>query len=208
MNTLPISISARRSSAPGLLAAIAAIASVYVGSSSLFAQAPTTGADGQTRRRGGDQTDGGDRRNMSPQDMQARMLAGLKERFEVTDDEEWKVISDRLAKVMELRRSTGGGFGGFGGRGGPGGGTQGGDNTRGTRGTRGTGGPGGGSPEVTALSSALRDKLPDAEIKSRLERVREMRKENEAKLSKAQEDLRTVLSVRQEATAVVFGLLP
>jgi hypothetical protein len=107
---------------------------------------------------------------------------------------------------MELRRNTaGGGFGGFGGRGGPGGGTPGGDSTRGTRGSRGTGG---GSPEVAALSSALRDKLPDAEIKSRLERVREMRKENEAKLSKAQEELRTVLSVRQEATAVVFGLLP
>jgi hypothetical protein len=38
--------------------------------------------------------------------------------------------------------------------------------------------------------------------------VRELRKENEAKLSKAQEDLRAVLSVRQEAVAVVFGLLP
>jgi hypothetical protein len=203
MNTLPISTSVRRLSGPRLLSAIALIATVYVGSSSLFAQAPT---DGQTRRRGGDQTDGSDRRNMTPQDMQARMLAGLKERFEVTDDEEWKVISDRLAKVMELRRNTaGGGFGGFGGRGGPGGGTPGGDSTRGTRGSRGTGG---GSPEVAALSSALRDKLPDAEIKSRLERVREMRKENEAKLSKAQEELRTVLSVRQEATAVVFGLLP
>lgn len=207
MNTVPIFTPARRLSSPRVLAAIAAIASVYVGSSSLFAQAPTTGADGQTRRRGGDQTDGSDRRNMSPQDMQARMLAGLKERFEVTDDDEWKVISDRLAKVLELRRNAAGaGFGGFMGRGGTGGGgAQGGDSYRGTRGTRGTAG---GSPEVAALSSALRDKLPDAEIKSRLERVREMRKENEAKLSKAQEDLRTVLSVRQEATAVVFGLLP
>jgi hypothetical protein len=50
--------------------------------------------------------------------------------------------------------------------------------------------------------------MPDAEIKLRLDRVRETRKANEAKLSKAQEDLRAVLSVRQEAVAVVFGLLP
>ena len=61
---------------------------------------------------------------------------------------------------------------------------------------------------MTALSSAVRDKLPDAEVKTRLERLREVRKENEVKLTKAQEELRAVLSVRQEAVAVIFGLLP
>ena len=58
------------------------------------------------------------------------------------------------------------------------------------------------------VTGMARDKLPEAEIKSRLDRVREARKQNEAKLSKAQEDLRAVLSIRQEAVAVVFGLLP
>jgi hypothetical protein len=43
---------------------------------------------------------------------------------------------------------------------------------------------------------------------SRLDRLREVRKQNEAKLTKAQEDLRAVLSLRQEAIAVMFGLLP
>jgi tRNA A37 methylthiotransferase MiaB len=58
------------------------------------------------------------------------------------------------------------------------------------------------------LRAAITDKLPDAEVKSRLERLREVRKQNEAKVAKAQEELRAVLSVRQEAVAVMFGLLP
>lgn len=147
---------------------------------------------------------------MTPQDMQARMLSSLRERLEVTDDEEWKLISERVTKVMELRRSAGGGMamiGAFAGRGGPpgGGGGPGGGEGRGARGGRGA--PGG-NAELAALSTAVRDKLPDAEIKARLERLRESRKENEAKLTRAQEELRGVLTVRQEAVAVVFGLLP
>jgi hypothetical protein len=35
-----------------------------------------------------------------------------------------------------------------------------------------------------------------------------VRKENEEKLTKAQEDLRALLDVRQEAVAVMAGLLP
>lgn len=143
------------------------------------------------------------------------MLTQLRERLEVTDDEEWKVISDRIAKVNELRRNApggGGGIGAFMGRGGPGGpgGGPGGGAPGGGGDTSGRGrGPRtGGSSEMTALASALRDKLPDAEVKSRLDRVRELRKENELKLTKAQEELRVVLSVRQEAIAVMFGLLP
>ena len=95
-------------------------------------------------------------------------------------------------------------------RGGPPGG-GGGDRGGGDRGGDRGGGPGRGSssnPEMNALQFAIRDKLPEAEIKNRLERVREMRRDNEAKLAKAQDELRAVLSVRQEAIAVMFGLLP
>ena len=131
------------------------------------------------------------------------MLSSIRERLEVPDDEEWKLISTRVMKVSELRRASGGGMA-FGGRGGPppGGAGGGGDRTS-SRGTR-----GGGPPEMELLSSALRDKLPDAEIKMRLDRLREARKANEATLAKAQDELRAVLSVRQEAVAVMFGLLP
>lgn len=172
--------------------------------STAFAQnnADTTGG----RRRGGDTAgqDRGGRGNFDPAEMQARMLSSIRERLEVTDDEEWKLISARLLKVSELRRAGGGGMpGGIGGRGGPPPGGGGGDPRGGGRGTR-----GGGSPEMELLSSALRDKLPDAEIKMRLDRLRDARKANEAALTKAQEELRQVLSVRQEAVAVMFGLLP
>jgi hypothetical protein len=110
-----------------------ALAALSVVSLPLFAQTP--GADDANRRRrgegdrGGAERGGGDRGNFNPQDMQARLLAGLRERLEITDDEEWKLISERIAKVSELRRNTGGGFGGMafaGGRGGPPGGGSGG----------------------------------------------------------------------------------
>ena len=137
------------------------------------------------------------------------MLAGLRERMEVKDDEEWKLISERIAKVSELRRSAPGGPGMMMmGRGPGGGGAPGGPGR--DEGGSGRGGPrpGGGSAEMTALASALRDKLPDAEIKSRLERLRDPRKDSEAKLARAQEELRAVLTMRQEAMAVMAGLLP
>ncbi len=201
---------ASRSLASRSCRAFAALALAGVLASSLSAQTRPAG-DEANRRRGDQGADAGGRRGGgSPEEMQARMLASLRERFEVTDDEEWKLIAERLGKVTELRRNAAGagGFGGFAGRGpgGPGG-APGGDRG-GPAAGRGGRGPGGGSTEMAALSGAVRDKLPDAEIKSRLDRVREIRKDNEAKLAKAQEELRAVLSVRQEAIAVVFGLLP
>ena len=185
----------------GQIAAMFGAASVlFAVTSTVLAQAPVGGGD--DRRRRGDGSSG-ERAGFNPQEMQARMLSALRERLEVTDDEEWKVISERVAKVAELRRTSVGGtpFGMFGGRGGP---PAGGNDRGASRGPR----PGGGGGELAALSTAVRDKLPDAEIKSRLDRLREVRKESDAKLAKAQEELRAVLSVRQEAVAVVFGLLP
>ena len=181
-----------------VLGAIASALLISVTSSTVLAQ---NADDAARRRKGGSGEDAG-RRGSNPEDGQARMMTALRERLEVPDDEEWKIISERISKVAELRRSAGGGLGGFpgfAGRGQP----PGGDSKGSGRGTRAPG-----NPELAALQSAIRDKLPEAEIKSRLDRVRETRKQNEAKLSKAQEELRAVLSVRQEAVAVVFGLLP
>jgi len=42
--------------------------------------------------------------------------------------------------------------------------------------------------EADALRSALDDKLPDAEIKARIERLRAARKQSEARLDQARED--------------------
>jgi Spy/CpxP family protein refolding chaperone len=174
---------------------------------SLSAQADN-GQNGGRRSRGGQDNgngngqDNGGRRNFNPEDMQARMLTAIRERFGISNDEEWALISQRITKVMELRRTTGGGMGGGfrGGPGGPGGDTQG----RGGRMGRG----GSNSQETEALQQALTDKMPDAEIKARMDRLRDTRKAADAKLREAQEELRAVLTVPQEATAVLFGFLP
>lgn len=201
MNTSHVSLPARSSFRPlGPLRAMLVAGLLCSTTSLLPAQSTDAGDDVNRRRRGtaDDAASAGGRRGANPQEMQDRMLSAMRERLEVTDDEEWKIISDRLTKIMELRRTAGGPGGGgmaFAGRG------PGGDNAnRVSRVAT--------NPELAALQAALRDKLPEAEIKARLARVREARKQNEARLTQAQEDLRAVLSVRQEAVAVAFGLLP
>lgn len=177
-------------------------------SSSLLAQADPAAADnangvgrrGQRGQNGANGGNGGGRGNFDPAQMQQQMMDRMREQFGVTDDAEWKLISDKVTAVTELRRATmgGGGRGGFGGPGGPGG--QGG----GGRGNRGATA----NPEQDALRQAITDKAPDAEVKARLTRLREVRKSNEEKLAKAQEELRALLTVRQEAVAVMAGYLP
>lgn len=128
------------------------------------------------------------------QDPQARMMSKLRDQLEVTDDAEWELLTVRIAKVVELRRGA----------------------TAGGAGSRGIGyspdknkrnADTGGNSEQAALRAAVSDKLPDAEIKARLARVHELYLQEAAKLAKAQEELRAVLTIRQEAVAVMAGLL-
>ncbi len=166
------------------------------------AQNGNANGNGGGRRRGqngqnGD-TNGNGGRNFDPAQMQERMMTALRDQFGVTDDAEWKIISDRITPVMELRRNAATGFGGLGAFRNNNN-NQGGGNNRFGRAA---------SPEQDALRQAITDNLPEAEIKSRLARLRDVRKANEEKLAKAQEDLRAVLSVKQEAIAVMAGLLP
>ena len=199
------SVSAVRASSRRLFRVAGLFVSAGVLSATLLAQdAPPPDGNGRTRRgnQNGDPAANGGRGNFDPAAMQERMMSALREQFAVTDDAEWGLISERILKVSEIRRSApGGGFGRGGMPGGGGGGTGGGGNRPQRQGAT-------ASPEVDALRSAVADKLPDAEIKSRLTRLREARKDNEAKLAKAQEDLRAVLTMRQEAIAVMAGLLP
>ncbi len=174
--------------------------------------------------------------NFDPAQMRQRMLERLREQLEVKDDAEWNLLSQRIQKVMEARRALGGpgGPGGFGmmGPGGPpprtdgaapgqdgpppGGPDQPGgpDVAGGPGGQGGPGGPGGpggfnrtSSPEVEALRKAVEAKASTAELKAKLAEVRAARQQKEADLTKAQEDLKQLLSVRQEAVAVMFGLV-
>jgi hypothetical protein len=189
------------------------LAASLVLSSALSAQTPAatdTQAPAATGNQNGGRGNRGNRGNFSPEEMRTRQMDALKEQLGVASDDEWNVISARATAVMELRQSAGGGRGGMTGfrgmMGGPGGNNN--QNAQGGRGNRQGRVGGANNPELDALQAAITDKAPDAEVKARLERLREVRKDNEAKLTKAQEDLRAVLSVRQEAVAVVYGLLP
>ena len=76
------------------------------------------------------------------------------------------------------------------------------------------GGPGGmggfnreANPEMEALRKAIADDAPASDTKEKLAALRAARKAKEAELDKAQDDLRKLLSARQEAVAVTLGLL-
>ena len=62
-------------------------------------------------------------------------------------------------------------------------------------------------PEREALQQAFDSKAVADDLKAKLAKLREARKAKEAKLEKAQDELRQVLTVRQEAAAVLAGLL-
>jgi hypothetical protein len=140
--------------------------------------------------------------NFDPAQFQQQMMDRFKERLEMTNDDEWVAVQGLIQKVMDARRATFSGMGFGGRRGGNGGG---GDN--GNRGGRGAfNAPP--SPEAEDLQKALDAKASPDELKAKMAKLRDARKSKEAALAKAQEDLRKVLTVRQEATAVSMGLLP
>ena len=146
-----------------------------------------------------------DRGNFDPEQMRQRMMERYRETLEVKNDDEWKVIEGRITKVMDARRDVGagGGAGMFFGR------RRGGDNNGGGAGDderrrRFGGEP---SPEADALQKAVEAKASNEELKAKLAKYREIQKEKQAKLDQAQNELRKVLSVRQEANAVLMGLL-
>ena len=151
--------------------------------------------------------------NFDPAQMQQRMMDRYKEVLEVKSDDEWKIISERVTKVMDARRNLGAGAGGLFGRrtgGGPGGAPgatdPGADNNQNRR-NRGGFTPTEPDPAAEALQKAIEAKAPAEEIKAKLAAYRASRKDKEAKLEKAQDELRQVLSLRQEGMAVLAGLL-
>lgn len=175
-------------------------------SAHLFAQDGNGGGDNNNGGGGGRRNRGGQGGgpggpggpgggNWDPAQMRQRMMERMREQFAVKDDAEWKLISERIEKVNDARRESmmrGMGMMFGGGRGG-----------------RGPGGQGGGEamPEQEALQKAIEANASSDEIKSKLNKYREALKAKEAVLTKAQDELREVLSAKQEAQAVLMGLL-
>ena len=147
-----------------------------------------------------------------PAEFQARMMENIRDQMKVKDDTEWKLIEGRVQKVMDARRDVGFGGGGMGrmfrrsGQGGPGGpGGPGGDNADAGRRRGGFGGEP--SADQAALDKAIDSNASKDELKSAMATVRTAKKEKETKLATAQEELKKVLSVEQEAVALSMGLV-
>jgi hypothetical protein len=124
----------------------------------------------------------------------ARGLERLRDQLAVEDDAEWAVILERINRVTEARGTLWKGSS----SGKPGSVIA----EKGKKSSRSA------NPEQDSLRYAIRDNLPDAEVKARLARARHVHEQAETRLAQAQSDLRAVLSLRQEAIAVLAGLLP
>ncbi len=119
--------------------------------------------------------------------------------MDVKDDAEWTAISAKITAVQTARMAGFGGGRRRGGGGGPGGG----------------GGAGGGAGAAgpttpladarAALQKAYDDKAPAADVKAAIAKVQNEIKANAAALTKAQDDLRSLLNARQEAYLMLNG---
>ena len=169
--------------------------------SQVGAQQDNQGIGGQPQgngQRGGRQRQG----NFDPAQAQERMLQRYRERLEITDDQEWKAIQPRVQKVMDARQALfAGGRGTFGRGGRQGGDANQTDQQRQRRNNTPT------NPAADGLQKVVDNKGSTSEVKAAIARYMEFRKAKQADLEKAQEELRGVLTSRQEAIAVLSGLL-
>lgn len=173
--------------------ACASVAALCLSTGNLFAQdngGPAgPGGGGQGGGRGG-------RGNFDPAQMQQRMNERIKERFGSTD-EEWKAIEPLVTKVNEARMASMAGMG------------------RGMFGGRNRGGDQGGGPrfgpepsaEETALSEAVEANASKDDLKAKMAAYRKAKAAKEAELKTAQENLKKVLTTKQEAIALQMGLV-
>ncbi|MEX0744674.1 MAG: hypothetical protein WD118_03655 [Phycisphaeraceae bacterium] len=158
----------------------------------------------------GERAERGDRRERpSPEQMRERMeerRAAMAQRMQEqlgVNDDEWEAISPMVDRVRTLQMEDRAGGPGFAGRG-----------------RRGPGGFGGRAAEgeerelspVAEASRDLRETLgneaaTERDIQQRIEALRAARAEHEQRLTEARDELRSVLSPRQEAMLIVAGLL-
>lgn len=151
-------------------------------------------------------------RNFDPAQMQQMMEQRMQEQLGATA-EEWKVLGPRVMKVMTLSRQVntpGGGMFrmGMGRRGGQQGGQAGPGGPAGRRGPFGQGEPTAVDTASDALQTTLENTAANAdEIKAKLTALRAAKEKAKAELATAQQDLKQVLTLRQEAQLVLMGML-
>jgi hypothetical protein len=165
------------------------LATLALAAFSATGQDRAPGGGGRGGQQGGQQ--GGRGGGFSMEQMQKYMNDRIKKTLEMSD-EEWKAIEPMINEVNKARSSARG------------------------HSTMGRGGPGGGrdadpnaapTPE-SELTKLLENKAASsADIKVKLDALRAKREADEETLKKAQDTLREVLTVRQEAQLVLMGIL-
>ena len=181
-----------------LFATCGIAAALLLGAGTVFAQ--NNGGGGFGGGGGG----GGGRGNFDPAQFQQRMMDRIRQNLNFTNDTDWNAVQPLVQKVMDARRDVGGGGMGMFRR------------NRGQNGDQNGGGGGGGgrggffgtpSPEAQALQDAIDNNAPDAQVKELLTRYEASQQKKQAALKAAQENLRAVLTPRQEASAALMGLV-
>lgn len=166
-------------------------AALMLSAGSIYAQ-PTGGGNGGF---GGGRRFGGG--NFNPAQFQQRMMDNIRNQLGFTNDTDWNAVQPLVQKVMDARRGLG--------------------NRMGMRmmfGRRGGAGPRGPgrfgqqpNPAADALQQAVESNASTDQIKNLLAKYQASQKEKEAALKQAQDNLRKVLTVKQEAQATLMGLL-
>jgi hypothetical protein len=181
-----------------LFATCGIAAALILGAGSVFAQNNGGGGGGGFGGGGG----GGGRGNFDPAQFQQRMMDRIRQNLNFTNDTDWNAVQPLVQKVMDARRDMGGGG-------------MGGMFRRNRGGDQGGGGGGGGrnaffgqpSPEAEALQNALDNNAPDAQVKDLLAKYQASQQKKQAALKAAQDNLRAVLTPRQEASAALMSLV-
>jgi hypothetical protein len=190
--------------------AVLATAVIVLDTTPITAQTPDAAGGRRNRaaQANGNNDTRGNRPNFDPAQAQQRRMDRFKEVLGVTNDAEWKLIQERIQKVLDAQQETRGG-GMMGGRrgGGPGGDAANASNPDAGNPRRG-GGPGGESnPAATALQKALDDNASTEVVDAKLASLRDSRKAAQAKLESAQAALQKIVTRKQEARLVLMGLL-
>jgi hypothetical protein len=148
---------------------------------------------------GGGGTGGGMAGMMRDPAQRAQMqVDSLRDTLAVPNDDEWNAISPRLLKVVQIKSEI----------------TMA-EMVRmmapmmAKMGRGGRPNPFGGQPDPSAdaLQKALEDKASGAGVKAALAKFREAKKQKQAELARAQDSLKEILSIRQEAALAMAGYL-
>jgi hypothetical protein len=185
------------------LCAVAATLAISV--SSLLAQDNGNnngGGQRRNRQNGGPGGPGGQGGWGDPAQRTQRLVDGVRDRLDFTNDTEWDAVKPLVQKVVELQSDLRSGQmrAIFSGR------NRGGDQGSNNR-QRGGGFLGQSSPEEEALQKAIDDAAPAAQIKDLLAKYRAAQKTKQTKLEAAQAELKAVLTSKQEAQAALLGLV-